>query len=32
LSLPVIAKVLQEDLDKPAATPYLIEEEKYEKV
>lgn len=27
LSLPVIAKVLAEDLDKPAATPYLVEEE-----
>jgi hypothetical protein len=32
LSLPVIAKVLQEDLDKPAVTPYLVEEEEYEKV
>ena len=32
LSLPVIAKVLQEDLDKPAITPYLVEEEDYEKV
>ena len=32
LSLPVIAKVLQEDLDKPTVTPYLIEEEDYEKV
>ncbi len=32
LSLPVIAKVLQEDLDKPAVTPYLVEEEDYEKV
>ena len=31
LSLPVIAKVLQEDLDKPTVTPYLIEED-YEKV
>ncbi|MCY7346663.1 MAG: radical SAM protein [Pyrinomonadaceae bacterium] len=27
LSLPVIAKVLAEDLDKPAVTPYLVEEE-----
>ena len=27
LSLPVIAKVLEEDLDRPAATPYLIEED-----
>ncbi len=27
LSLPVIAKVLQEDLDQPTVTPYLIEEE-----
>jgi len=26
LSLPVIAKVLKQDLDKPVATPYLIEE------
>lgn len=26
LSLPVIAKVLQEDLEKPAVTPYLIEQ------
>jgi len=26
LSLPVIAKVLEEDIDKPAATPYLVEE------
>ncbi|HEY0459147.1 MAG TPA: radical SAM protein [Pyrinomonadaceae bacterium] len=32
LSLPVIAKVLQEDLDKPAATPYLVEEDETEKV
>jgi uncharacterized radical SAM superfamily Fe-S cluster-containing enzyme len=32
LSLPVIAKVLEEDLDKPAVTPYLVEEEEYEKV
>jgi len=27
LSLPVIAKVLEEDIDKPATTPYLVEEE-----
>jgi 7,8-dihydro-6-hydroxymethylpterin dimethyltransferase len=27
LSLPVIAKVLEEDIDKPVVTPYLIEEE-----
>ncbi|QQS34210.1 MAG: radical SAM protein [Acidobacteriota bacterium] len=27
LSLPVIAKVLEEDIDKPAVTPYLVEEE-----
>ena len=26
LSLPVIAKVLEQDIDKPAATPYLIDE------
>ncbi len=26
LSLPVIAKVLEQDIDRPAATPYLIEE------
>lgn len=26
LSLPVIAKVLQEDLEKPAVTPYLVDE------
>ena len=32
LSLPVIAKVLQEDLDKPTVTPYLIEEEENETV
>lgn len=31
LSLPVIAKVLQEDLDKPAVTPYLVDEEEAEK-
>lgn len=27
LSLPVIAKVLEEDIDKPAVTPYLVEED-----
>ena len=27
LSLPVIAKVLEQDIDKPAVTPYLIEED-----
>jgi hypothetical protein len=27
LSLPVIAKVLEEDIDKASATPYLVEEE-----
>jgi uncharacterized radical SAM superfamily Fe-S cluster-containing enzyme len=32
LSLPVIAKVLQEDLDKPAVTPYLVEDEEKETV
>jgi len=32
LSLPVIAKVLQEDLDKPAVTPYLVSEEEHETV
>ena len=26
ISLPVIAKVLEQDIDKPAATPYLVEE------
>lgn len=31
LSLPVIAKVLESDIDRPAATPYLVEEEDYEK-
>ena len=31
LSLPVIAKVLQEDLDKPTVTPYLVDEEEAEK-
>jgi uncharacterized radical SAM superfamily Fe-S cluster-containing enzyme len=27
LSLPVIAKVLEEDMDRPTATPYLVEEQ-----
>jgi len=27
LSLPVIAKVLEQDMDKPAVSPYLVEEE-----
>jgi hypothetical protein len=27
LSLPVIAKVLEQDIDKPSATPYLVEED-----
>ncbi len=31
LSLPIIAKVLQEDLDKPVVTPFLVEEEEFEK-
>ena len=26
LSLPVIAKVLEEDLERPSSTPYLLEE------
>ena len=30
LSLPVIAKVLESDLDKPSVSPYLIEEESRE--
>jgi uncharacterized radical SAM superfamily Fe-S cluster-containing enzyme len=30
LSLPVIAKIVEEDLDKPVATPYLIEEDEKE--
>lgn len=30
LSLPVIAKVLEQDIAKPAATPYLVEEEEHE--
>src|SRR5436305_13056804 len=32
LSLPVIARVLEQDIDKPAATPYLVAEEEFEKV
>ena len=32
LSLRVIAKVLQQDLDKPTVTPYLVEEEEKETV
>lgn len=32
LSLPVIAKVLEQDLDKPAATPYLIDEDEVVRV
>jgi 7,8-dihydro-6-hydroxymethylpterin dimethyltransferase len=32
LSLPVIAKVLEEDIDKPSATPYLVETEESETV
>jgi uncharacterized radical SAM superfamily Fe-S cluster-containing enzyme len=31
LSLPVIAKVLQEDLDKPTVTPFLVDEEEAKK-
>jgi len=27
LSLPVIAKVLEEDIDKPSVTPYLVEDD-----
>lgn len=27
LSLPVIAKVLEQDMDKPLVTPYLVESE-----
>ena len=27
LSLPVIAKVLEEDIDRPAVTPYLVDED-----
>jgi hypothetical protein len=32
LSLPIVAKVLQEDLDKPTVTPYLVEEEESETI
>jgi len=32
LSLPVIAKVLEDDIDKPTATPYLVEEHDSEAV
>ncbi len=32
LSLPVIAKIVSEDLDAPATSPYLVEEAEYEKV
>ena len=32
LSLPVIAKVLQQDLDKPTVTPYLGEEREHETI
>ncbi len=32
LSLPVIAKVLEEDIDKPSPTPYLVETEEHETV
>jgi uncharacterized radical SAM superfamily Fe-S cluster-containing enzyme len=32
LSLPVIAKIVSEDNDAPAATPYLLEEEEHETV
>jgi uncharacterized radical SAM superfamily Fe-S cluster-containing enzyme len=32
LSLPVIAKILEEDMDKPVVTPYLVEEEESETV
>lgn len=32
LSLPVIAKVLEQDIDKPSATPYLVETEENEAV
>lgn len=30
LSLPVIAKVLEADIDKPAVSPYLVEEDEHE--
>lgn len=32
LSLPVIAKIIEEGLDKPTATPYLVESEEHETV
>ncbi len=32
LSLPVIAKVLEEDLEKPTATPFLVEADEHETV
>jgi hypothetical protein len=32
LSLPVIAKIIEEDIDKPTATPYLVESEEHETV
>ena len=32
LSLPVIAKIVSEDLDAPVATPYLVEEEESETI
>jgi len=32
LSLPVIAKVLEEDIDKPTSTPYLVETDEHETV
>lgn len=32
LSLPVIAKVLEEDMDKPTSTPYLVETDEHETV
>jgi len=32
LSLPVIAKVLETDLDKFSVTPYLVDDSKYEKI
>lgn len=32
LSLPVIAKVLEQDIDKPTSTPYLVEADEHETV
>ena len=32
LSLPVIAKVLEEDIEKPSVSPYLVGEEESETV